>query len=206
MKKYFILLIVLLSCFNMQAQEAGKFRVSGNLGLDFPNSGFGGSIDLLDVRYNILDNWNAGLKLGGAMMMRDLAQINSDFAEVTMHVNSNLMLVSDYYFNNGSRMFAPFVGGSFGLFNIYDLYMLVELNTETHYQLDNLPDASKTLGAALRAGFELGRFRLAMEYYMIPETRMYDVENIMVPMGHSANNYFTVNIGFYLGGGRWRKW
>ena len=202
------LIFGLLLCFfvvSLNAQERGKIRVGGNLGLTIPPMGFGGTIDLLDIRYNILDNFNAGVKFGGAFMARDVAQLSNDRGEVTMHINSNVMLVGDYYFNKGTSAFAPFIGGGIGSFSIFDIYAQVESGEEYNYQYDEFPTATSTLGGALRAGFELGKFRMAMEYYLLPQTDKYDVANIMQSAGTSGNSYLTLNIGFYFGGGRWRK-
>jgi len=202
------LIFGLLLCFfvvSLNAQERGKIRVGGNMGLTVPTMGFGGSIDLLDIRYNILDNLNAGVKFGGAFMLRDVAQLSNDRGEATMHISSNFMLVGDYYFNKGTSAFAPFIGGGVGSFSIYDLYMQVESGEEYNYQYDEVPLSTNTLGGALRAGFELGKFRMALEYYLLPQTDRYDVANIMQTAGTSANSYLTLNIGFYFGGGRWRK-
>lgn len=47
--------------------------------------------------------------------------------------------------------------------------------------------------------------RMALEYYMIPNSSKFDAENIMQPVGQSSNSYVTINLGFILGGGRWQK-
>ena len=61
MKKIFLLAFVMLAIAGVHAQEKGKIRVGVDAGLTFPNSGFG--IDGgLDVRYNIMDNLNAGVR------------------------------------------------------------------------------------------------------------------------------------------------
>lgn len=206
MKKLIFGLLLTLCVVSLNAQEKGKIRVGGNLGLTIPTGGAGLAIDLLDIRYNILDNLNAGVKFGGAYMIRDLiTDVNQTSAEVTMHLNSNFMLVGDYYFNKGTSIFAPFVGGSIGSFSVYDLYMQAESGTEVNYQIEEMPVPSRTFGGALRGGFELGKFRMALEYYLIPQTPKYNVANIMQQDGTSANSYLSLNIGFYFGGGKWRK-
>lgn len=205
MKKLILIAFVLFTCLTINAQEKGKIRVGGNLGLTLPTGGAGFAIDVLDIRYNILDNLNAGVKFGGAFMLRDVTQLSPTSAEATMHVNSNIMLVSDFYFNKGGSFFAPFVGGSIGSFSIYDIYMLGQSESEFNYQINELPNPSRTLGGALRAGFEAGKFRMALEYYLIPQTTKYDVANIMQAAGTSPNSYLSLNVGFYFGGGKWKK-
>jgi hypothetical protein len=83
--------------------------------------------------------------------------------------------------------------------------MLGQSESEFNYTIEELPNPSKTLGGALRAGFEAGKFRMALEYYLIPATTKYDVVNIMKPEGSSANSYLSLNVGFYFGGGKWKK-
>ncbi len=205
MKKFIFIALVLFTCLSVNAQEKGKVRVGGNIGLTVPTGGGGLAIDVLDIRYNILDNLNAGVKFGGGFMLRDVTQLSETSAEATMHINSNFMLVSDFYFNKGGSFFAPFIGGSIGSFSIYDIYMLGESESEFNYTIEELPNPSRTFGGALRAGFEAGKFRMALEYYLIPATTKYNVANILQPAGTSANSYLSINAGFYFGGGKWKK-
>lgn len=205
MKNVLLVILILFSVVRLEAQEKGKLRFGGNLGYSIPASGLGMSMDILDVRYNIFDNLNAGIKFGGAFMVRDIHELNSTTGAATMHFNSNAMLVSDYYFNNGSSAFAPFVGAGIGSFTILDTYMEYQLNQSVNYTYTELPDAPKVIGGSIRGGFELGRLRLAMEYYFLPETIMYDADNIMHSVGTTPNSYLTINLGIILGGGRWLK-
>ncbi len=205
MKKYIFIAVVLFACINLNAQEKGKLRVGGNIGATFPSGGAGLSIDLLDIRYNILDNLNAGIKFGGAYMMRDLYQYSETSIEATMHLSSNFMLVSDYYFNKGNSIFAPFVGAGVGMFSVYDLYFDVDSDTGVDYtEVTDFPDPQSVFGGSLRAGFELGKFRMALEYYMIPQTTKFDVINLS-NAGTASNSYLCLNLGFYFGGGSWKK-
>lgn len=194
-----------LSVISISAQEKGKIRVGGNLGLTIPPYGLGGSIDLLDIRYNVLDNLNIGVKFGGAFMIRDFAEISETMGEATMHVNSNFMFVGDYYFNKGISTFAPFIGAGIGSFRIFDIYMQVESGEQYNYQYDELPETSPKLGAAIRTGFEFGKFRMALEYYILPQTLKYDAADIFQSVGKTENSYISLNLGFYFGGGKWNK-
>lgn len=205
MKHFFFSVLFLVASFSLQAQVQGKIRFAGNIGYCAPASGAGISIDLLDIRYNILDNLNVGIKMGGEFMVRDMSEINTTNESVTMHVSSNLMLVSDYYFHNGKSIVVPFIGAGIGSFNIYDINMQYDPSQSVNYTYNELPLPAETIGGAIRGGFELGRLRLAMEYYMIPRTKMYDAANIMQEVGTSANSYFAINLGFYFGGGKWRR-
>jgi outer membrane protein X len=163
------------------------------------------TVDFLDIRYNILDNLNAGVKFGFGFNVRDINLINSSTATATMHANLNSMIVGDYYFHNGSSAFAPFVGAGIGSFSVLDINLQFDPNQYINYNYTDLPTVPKVIGGAIRGGFELGRLRLAMEYNMIPRTVMFDAANIMQTVGTSNNSYLTVNLGFVLGGGKWRR-
>ena len=55
----------------------------------------------------------------------------------------------------------------------------------------------------LRAGIELGRFRMGAEYNFIPPSNLQDTSGAVI--GEAINQYFGFTFGFYVGGGRWRK-
>lgn len=205
MKNLFFAVLFLMTTLGLNAQEQGRIRVAGNMGICSPTDGLGMSIDVFDIRYNILDNLNAGIKMGGALMLRDMGEITSTEGNLTMHLSSNVMFVGDYYFHYGNSAFAPFLGAGFGSFNIYDIFMKYDPSQSVNYTYNEFPFPARTVGGSLRGGFELGRLRLAMEYYMIPNTKMYDAANIMQVVGMSPNSYMTINLGFYFGGGSWHK-
>jgi len=50
----------------------------------------------------------------------------------------------------------------------------------------------------VRGGVELGKFRAALEYNILPKS------NLLI--GQSINNsYVGLSLGFYFGGGRWKN-
>jgi hypothetical protein len=55
----------------------------------------------------------------------------------------------------------------------------------------------------LRGGFEAGHFRMALDYYLIPKSEVYDLSNNL--LGFTKNSYLNLSIGFYLWGGKWSK-
>ena len=52
-------------------------------------------------------------------------------------------------------------------------------------------------GGLVRAGFELGKFRLAATYNLIGKSEIETAE--------IKNSYLGISLGFYLGGGKWKK-
>lgn len=150
---------------SLNAQEKGKIRFGLDAGMTLPGMGAGFSGDM-DLRYNILDNLNLGVKFGGAFMLKELNASEAS-ASAIMNISSIGMLHGDYYFNKGTNMFAPFVGAGIGSFSLLNIY--IADTSSGNYTYDNVP-LEKKIGGMLRGGFELGHFRLALEYYIIPSS------------------------------------
>ncbi|SDA55328.1 hypothetical protein SAMN03080617_00993 [Algoriphagus alkaliphilus] len=55
----------------------------------------------------------------------------------------------------------------------------------------------------LRAGVELGKFRIGAEYNFVPTSDLQNVSGQVI--GEAVNEYFGFTLGFFVGGGRWRK-
>jgi len=55
----------------------------------------------------------------------------------------------------------------------------------------------------IRGGFEWGKFRMNLEYNFVPKTPLY--LNGPLTTEDISNSYFAVNLGFYIGGGKWKK-
>ncbi len=95
----------------MKAQEANKFRFDFDLGYAIPQGGDGGGLAVyLEPKWNIQDNMSVGLRLGTALLVKnvDFSESNQE-AEGEVGANGSYVGTYDYYFNNGSSSFAPFV-------------------------------------------------------------------------------------------------
>ncbi|GAB6008174.1 hypothetical protein [Dysgonomonas reticulitermitis] len=189
MKKGLLLLVItmFMSFLSVNAQEAGKFRGGLDLGYAIPKGG-GGIGAALELKYNLKDNMNVGLRIEDAFMAKEVSN-----EEGSVSGNEAYLATFDYYFNKGTSNFAPFVGAGAGY---YSLATIKVGNSELG------ADASGKFGGLLRAGFEYSRFRLAASYNLVPSSK--------IDMGQlgkisSTNGYFLVTVGFYLGGGSWKK-
>jgi len=205
MRKLILSLLVIAIAFTTSAQEKGKIRVGFDAGLALPSAGAGFNGDL-DIRYNIMDNVNVGLKFNGGFMFKDIYFDEvANTASITTSIISSTLLTSDYYFNDGTKSFAPFLGGGLGLYKVFNLGMTVS-GSETPTpptSTTNILPASK-FGGLLRGGFEAGHFRMALEYYLIPSSSLYDITTTTYS-GITKNSFLNLTLGFYLGGGKWRK-
>ena len=190
MKKSLFIIAALIAGFGF-AQEKGKFR--GGLDLGYVTaSGGGGILVDLEFKYNVTDNSNVGLRLGTAVFGRG---VEGDGTELDVNVSGNgsYLATYDYYFNNGSSSFAPFVGAGLG---IYSLAAIEFSSSNDDIITTGDFGASTEFGGMLRAGAEIGKFRLGFEYNLLPKTEF-------VGGGEAKNSYFGFSLGFYLGGGKW---
>jgi len=198
MKKLILGLLIVASVFNLSAQEKGKIRVGLDAGLAFPNAGLGFNGDL-DVRYNIMDNLNLGVKFGLAALAKDIITSGSSYTGTAGAMTYSL-ITGDYYFSKPASSFAPFVGGGLGSYSIGNM-KLTSSDQSTTAPSGLLIE--HRIGGLLRGGFEAGHFRMALEYYLVPRSSVVDLNNAIV--GTTGNSFLNLSIGFYLGGGKWRK-
>ena len=74
---------------------------------------------------------------------------------------------------------------------------------------------SNKFGGFLTTGIETGKFRLALEYNLLPSSSVvisnYNYDEILnegftTQMDDKVrNSYFAVSVGIFMGGGKWRK-
>jgi outer membrane protein X len=193
MKKLTFVVLSLL-CFNFaNAQREGGFRVGLDLGIIPASGGLGVSFDI-EPKYNITENMSVGLRLGGAVIARDVEEIGSN-TFVTATAIASYLGTYDYYFPSG-KSFVPFVGGGVGFASA----LSVRANEDDDIESID-PDGG--FAGVIRGGFEWGKFRMNLEYNLMPKTPLYD--SFGFTSKDISNSYFAVNLGFYIGGGKWKK-
>jgi len=195
--KKIILLLAVLAFSNGYSQEAGKFRV----GLDFgyvPASGGGGGLISLEPKFNIKDNMNVGLRLGGAAVVRDLVSTNNEEFTAKVAGIGSVVGTYDYYFHKSGSSFAPYIGAGFGYYSLAN----VEVD-DSEVNDEYTPAVSSVFGGLIRGGFEWAGFRMGLEYNFLPDS---DIERTDGSVAGTAKNaYLGISIGFFVGGGKWGK-
>ncbi len=200
MKKIILVAVTVFAFSSTFAQKKGGFRVGIDLGYAIPAAGGGGVIFTIEPKYNIADNMNIGLKIGAAGLVKDIQSTNGQTTSAKVGAVAFYTATFDYYFNKSGKDFVPFVGGGIS----YNGLANVEVNNTTgsYTQPTNI-DANTKIGGLLMGGFEYQHFRLAVEYNLIPESKLQNISGTNV--GTISNSYFGINLGFYIGGGKWRK-
>jgi len=168
------------------AQEQGKIRGGANIGWCIPKGGGGVCFDL-QAGYNLSDDMTVGIKWGYALM----GKVDPKGEVGSIVGNSNLLGTFTYFLNMGS--FAPFVGAGAGLYTV--------AGGGTGLTGFVIEPGNK-FGGMLTAGFEFKRFRLGLEYNLIPSSDAHLVSVVGPQYGSVKNSYMALTFGFYLGGGK----
>ncbi|WP_310560110.1 hypothetical protein [Flavobacterium sp.] len=199
MKKNILLALLALVITNGYAQKKGGFRVGLDLGF-VPSGGGGGAMFSLEPKYNIKDNMNIGLRLGAAAIVKDIT-VDSAGAAASgkVAVSGSYVGTYDYYFNKSGSSFAPYLGGGFGYYSLAN----VELDENSTVPDKYSPTVSGAFGGLIRGGFEWAGFRMGLEYNIVPDSDLEDIDGNKV--GTAKNAYLGIHIGFFVGGGKWGK-
>ena len=197
MKKITLVLLLAFVFTNGYSQEEGKFRVGLDLGF-VPTGGGGGGMLSIEPKYNITDNMNVGLRLGGAGIAKDIQTDTSTSAEVS--ANGSLVGTYDYYFHKSGSgsSFAPYVGAGFGYYSLANVKV-----DDTSESNEITPAVSGVMGGLIRGGFEWSGFRMGIEYNFLPDSDLEDLDGNII--GTAKNAYLGIHIGFFVGGGKWGK-
>jgi hypothetical protein len=140
---------------------------------------------------------NVGLRIGIAAIVRDINDSgNTTSAKVA--ANGSYVATYDYYFNGAGKSFVPYIGAGAGYYSIAN----VEFD-DTDNSDNVMVDATGKMGGLVRGGFEWGKFRMGLEYNLVPESTLQDINGNN--QGTVANSYVGIHLGFYVGGGKWGK-
>lgn len=196
MKKIILVATALLVFANSYSQKDGGFRVGLDLGF-VPSSGGAGLLVSIEPKYNLKDNMNVGLRIGSAGMVRDV-NTSGTSSSAKVAINSSYVGTYDYYFNESGKTFVPYIGGGLGLYTVGN----VEFDDVSNSSSITF-DATNKLGGLVRGGFEWGKFRMGLEYNLVPESTLQDMNGNN--RGTVSNTYVGIHLGFYIGGGKWGK-
>ena len=199
MKKILIVGISLLSISMVKAQS--PFKVDFALGGAIPSgSGSkGGILFAVEPKYAVMPKLDLGLRIEGAVTARGFTAADGSSGQADLKAVSSYLATGDYYFTN--EYFRPFVGAGAGLFKLAAASF-----DNGDGSSDELVSSSTKFGGMLRAGFEMGHFRLGVEYNLLGNTTATIVTDPTDPSSNvnikAKNSYLGLKVGFFIGGGR----
>lgn len=201
MKKLFTIIIALLVFQTAYSQEADRFRFQMDLGAAAPKGGGIGALVNFEPQILVRRNLALGLRMGVAGLAKDIIyyEIPDDYTG-ELGANASISGTANYYFNFGKGKAAPYIGGGFGY------YTMSNINIEsTDIDTDDLGDLKANFAWApmLRAGVELGKFRIGAEYNFVPKSDLQNISGEVI--GQATNEYFGFTLGYFVGGGKWGR-
>ena len=196
MKNFIISAMLVALGFSSHAQEAQKLRFGIDAGGAIVTGG-GGAIFALEPKYNIKDDLNVGLRFETAGMVKEFKMNgNNTTSKGKFAANFSIAGTVDKYFSNSGTV-APYIGAGVGVFFLAN----ADFDNNSTTQTSSIAAGTK-LGGLIRAGVEISRFRMALEYNLIPSSE-WDA-TIGSPSATSVHNsYWGIKIGFFIGGGSW---
>ena len=201
MKKLLTIIIVLLAVKTAYSQQTDRFRFQMDLGAAAPKGGGIGALVNFEPQILVRRNIALGLRMGVAGLAKDVIyyEIPKDYTG-ELSANASISGTANYYFNYGKGKAAPYIGGGFGYYALSS----IDIQT-TDIDADDLGELKANFAWApmLRAGVELGKFRIGAEYNFVPKSDLQNIAGEVV--GRSINEYFGFTIGYFVGGGKWGR-
>src|SRR5260221_2936466 len=212
MKNILIAGISLLSISMVKAQSTGSsgsgsesmfnpFKVDVAFGAAIPSgSGSkGGVLFSIEPKYAIMDQLAVGLRIEGAVTARGFVNPDGTTASADVKASGSYLATGDYYFTNTA--FRPFAGAGAGIFSLAAASYSASSGGDTY--TTQLASSTK-FGGMIRAGFEVGHFRLGVEDNLIGNTSIPISNRNGTTVGTVAakNSYLGIKAGFFFGGGR----
>lgn len=200
MKKSLLLAVAFMSFFMAEAQYGSDrvfnpWKIDVSLGGAIPADGGGGGLFAAEPKYAVGDQFWIGLRLEEAVMGRSYP--NGDGTNSTKISGSgSYALTGDFYFTTDE--FRPFIGVGGGV------YSLASASVDNNSGSSTTIQAATKLGAVIRAGFEVGHFRMGVEYNLVGNSSatLVDFNTGNLYVGTVKNSYIGIKAGFVFGGRR----
>ena len=169
---------------NAQSTTFKPFKVDIATGYAIPGGkgSKGGVVFAVEPKYAINDNITVGLRIEAAVTARGYVSDNGEEFSGDVKASGSYLATGDYYFN--TNKFRPFAGLGVGI------YRLAGASVDMATEEEAVVETGTKFGGAPRVGFEFGHFRTAVEYNVVGKT------------GKINNNYLSIKLGFFIGGGR----
>lgn len=202
MKKitFSILLLTIVAIANAQ-YEFKPFKVDVSLGYAIPGGtgAKGGVLFVVEPKYAVIPAVSVGLRMEAAVMARGTVDANGNAANVDVKAAGSYLLTGDYYFTQNTVR--PFAGAGVGI------YSLAAASANSSGDISATASASSKFGEMVRAGVEISHFRFGLEYNIVPNTTL---EEVNTSTGTKTtyttkNGYLGIKLGICIGGGRIKK-
>lgn len=192
MKKIVFSVLMLTAVMVASAQEYKPFKFDLSTGYAIPSGkgAKGGILFVGEPKYAVIPNLSVGLRFEVALMARATVDNQGNTGEVDIKGAGSYLATGDYYFT--SNTVRPFGGVGVGIFSL--------ASASADENTAGVSTAKSKFGGMLRAGVEISHFRVGIEYNLVGNTDVKDVDGTVV--GTSKNSYIGIKVGAVIGGGR----
>ncbi|WP_297337866.1 hypothetical protein [Algoriphagus sp.] len=201
MKKLITIFLLLQIMHHAYSQEEGRFRFQMDLGVAAPKDGGIGALINFEPQVLVTRNLTLGLRMGVAGLAKEVTyyEIPDDY-DGELSANSSVSGTANYYFNYGKGKVAPYIGAGFGYYALSNIK--VDGSDFNEDEVRGLK-ANFAWAPMIRAGVELGKFRIGAEYNFLPNSDLQHVSGEVI--GQAINEYFGFTLGYFVGGGKWGR-
>lgn len=188
--------LLIFIAFGANAQKTDEYnpiKVDISLGYAMPGGtgAKGGGLFSAEPKYEVIKNLAVGLRMEIAIMARGIAN-SSTTNNLEIKGSGSYLATGDYYFSS-TRSFRPFAGVGIGL---YRLAAATTANSGS-----DVSKVTSKFGEMIRAGMEIGHFRLGVEYNFVPDAEMY-LSSSSSTKATFKNGYMGIKLGFCFGGNK----
>jgi hypothetical protein len=178
MKKIALALILLFLVQFSYAQQKGRFRFSTDLGVAIPKDGGIGALLNLEPQFLLRDNLAFGMRFGVAGLAKDVTYFNAQ-KEYRGELAGNVSVAGTltHFFNKGNSNVAPYLGAGFGYFALSAVE--IDQSFTAPAEVGNL-EADFAWAPIVRAGVELRKFRMGVEYNFVPNRNLQNLSGAFI--------------------------
>lgn len=197
-------IILLYICFfclgQLQAQDKNDFRLGIAIGLfDFAESKSFGPFLNVEPKVRFSKNTTLGLRLGMTLNSQTIESSDVNQFEIDPDAdNSVFSFVPAFDYSWNKKRFRPHIGGGIGCHVLASYIEAYRIGPSAPTEERIIVRVNHQLGLLFRAGIELGKSRLEMEYNLVP---IKDLETASgEQIGTLDSSYLGLSIGWTIGG------
>ncbi|MEL6833122.1 MAG: hypothetical protein AAFP77_09030 [Bacteroidota bacterium] len=197
-----VLLVVLNFCFSILcAQDQSNFRIAIETGFSLSESDSEGLSLLLgfEPKVRLAKRLYAGVRFGfvtntSNYNIQDVTRYEFDTRQdnAVVFLTPNLSYYLDKLTYKG-RDYSFYVSSGLGYYLLSGIELL-DTNTGNTQEID----VENRLGLNLRAGFEVRRLKVGLEYNLIPNGELKNVSDTIQKIGELNSSYWAISVGYIL--------
>lgn len=203
LSKRIIFISIVFFSLNAIAQNKKEIisAIKSEIQLIYSENGSGGIGFTYEPKHNINNTHTLGLRLGGSFGFGrsinsiDESRFNSNPDLLNISFTGHLTATYEKQFRSNQKLFAPYIGGGIGYFRTTSQNFEI-LNNDIFVNQEEKAKAKGQVLFLIRSGFDIGKFRLGLEYNYIPYVN-FEISN-GDRVGSSKESFTAFTIGYTI--------